>query len=94
MNQTIHRSSLVLVTSIWSPHMVPLARELFSILGSNFKMVLFERTHQERLKTGWNDLDERPIWLAGPPESQSEFQNLDALCRQADVALLGAMATL
>jgi glycosyltransferase involved in cell wall biosynthesis len=91
MNQTIRRLTFVLATNIWSPHMVPLGRELFSILGSNFKMVLFERTHQERLKTGWNELDERPIWLAGPPESQSEFQNLDALCQQADVALCGAV---
>jgi glycosyltransferase involved in cell wall biosynthesis len=85
--------SLVLATNIWSPHMVPLARELFALLGSDFKMVVFSKVDQERLKTGWSDIEERPIWLAGPPESDSDFRELDDFCRKADVVLLGAVPT-
>jgi hypothetical protein len=83
--------SLVLGTNIWSPHQVPLGRELSGMLGRHFKMVLFDRIHDERLKTGWGDIIERPTWLAGPPESESDLRTLNNFCQEADVALLGGV---
>lgn len=82
----------ILGTNIYSPHLVPLCRELAELVGeSHFRMLLFEKMHNERIGMGWEDISKRPAWLLGPPQDDQSFHELADICMDADVAILGAV---
>lgn len=86
------RRKLVWATNIWSPHMVPLARELAEELGpGRFAMLVFEAVHEERLRLGWPELSDRPEWLLGPPGNAVESASLAEEIYAAEVAVVGSV---
>ena len=72
--------------------MVPLAMEIASIIGKErFRMVLFEKVHDERTKMGWDTGEVKPEWSIGPPTNESDYLCLLRICLDAEVAVLGSV---
>lgn len=80
---------ITLATNVWSPHMVPIAEELYNEIGARFKMIVFEPLHDERERTGWSNIKIRPSWLEGPPRNRREHIKLRTACVEVDVLLMG-----
>ncbi|MEI7831710.1 MAG: glycosyltransferase family 4 protein [bacterium] len=53
-----------------------------------FQMVLFDPITDERKKLGWEQNNEHE-WIIGPPENETERQQLFARCMDADVMIFG-----
>ncbi len=77
------------VTNIISPHQLPLARRLASIVGSeNFRFAATEPPHAEREKLGWiSQVNESWILRAG--EHEEDRKEFEQWWDEADVVLCG-----
>jgi hypothetical protein len=83
--------SLAYCTNYWNHHQAPVCGELASLLGEDrFKMCLFERPSEERLKLGYVNIVPNLKWVAGPPKTSNDMERLSQIICDADVAVLGA----
>ncbi|MDM1722265.1 glycosyltransferase family 4 protein [Acinetobacter towneri] len=77
------------VTNIVSHHQLPLARELYNLVGEdNFLFVATEALDQERLKNGWQG-EYTEKWIINPNNSIEEKEKFDKFWDEADVVLCG-----
>lgn len=77
------------VTNIISPHQLPLARQIASIVGeNNFRFAAVAQPDPERLRLGWrsNDTEE---WILRPGENESDIDEYNRWWHEADVVLCG-----
>jgi hypothetical protein len=84
-------STLAYCTNIWIHHQSPVCTEFSRLLGENhFKLCLFEAVSEERIRLGYARTVPELNWIAGPPSSGSEMEQLLQIVCDADVAVLGA----
>ena len=82
-------------TNIWSHHQGCVCRELATLLGNDFKMVMFQpldcEWSRERMEMGWNLLPPDEPWCIGPPKNDIELTagNFNKYMLDADVAVIG-----
>lgn len=82
--------SLAYGVNIWTHHQAPLCRELVRFLGDDhFTMCLFEPVDEERRRLGWAAEVPKHPWIAGPPSSRRDIEQLIRIVCDADVAILG-----
>lgn len=75
-------------TNFINHHQVPLADELYKILGDQYKLVSFEPIPDEFLKRGYYDFSDKPYHIKGYLCKNSEL--VKYLARESDVLLHGA----
>ncbi|MDR3414063.1 MAG: glycosyltransferase family 4 protein [Formivibrio sp.] len=90
-NQPAGGFSLAYCTNIWNHYQAPVCTEFSKSLGNDaFNLCLFEPVHEERRQLGWgNDIPDYR-WIKGPPTSKNDFERLNQIVCNADVAVLGA----
>lgn len=89
MNLGANVMKILQVTNIVSHHQLPLARELYNLVGEdNFLFVATEALDQERLKNGWQG-EYTEKWIINPNNSIEEKEKFDKFWDEADVVLCG-----
>lgn len=69
--------TIALLTNIISPHQLPLANEVASVIGEeNFHYVYSEPFHKERINLGW-DGDNYPCWCSCKEENGAALNSAD-----------------
>lgn len=82
-------------TNIWNHHQGPVCRELAKLLGSDFKMFVFQPLDcdwsRERLSMGWNLIPPNEPWIVGPPKRGTEISSsfFQGWIESADVLIYG-----
>jgi glycosyltransferase involved in cell wall biosynthesis len=77
-------------TNLWNHYQASLCREFANLLGETcFKMCLFEHVPEEQRNLGWASKVPDHKWIAGPPSTPEDMQQLEQLVCDADVAVLG-----
>lgn len=71
-------------------HQLPLCRALAGLTGGKFTFVATEPVEQERLDTGWQDLNYAYDFVLRAFEGDAEWQQAMALAEEADVVLIGS----
>ena len=85
-----NRMKLVLVTNMWNHHMAPLASRLLSLLGTgSFSMIVTAPVAEEYARLGYENPAVLPQYVIGPPTDEESRREIDRLCMEADVALMG-----
>lgn len=75
-------------TNFINHHQVPLADEMFRILGDDYKFVSFEPIPEEFIRRGYPDFSDRPYHIKGYLLENSEL--VEYLCKESDILLHGA----
>lgn len=77
------------ITNIVSHHQLPLAVELFKLVGEeNFLFAALGRPTSERLNNGWSS-DYNESWIVHPNESASDNQRYNDFWSAADIVICG-----
>lgn len=76
-------------TNFINHHQVPVADELYDILGSDYTFVSTMPITEERLRLGYPDFSDKP-YLLNAYESKENYQKAMDLALSSDVVILGA----
>lgn len=77
------------VANIVSHHQLPLAKELYKLVGSdNFLFAAMGKLDQDRLKNGWKS-EYAESWIIHPSESVEEQKIFNQFWHEADVVICG-----
>lgn len=77
------------ITNIVSHHQLPLAKELYKLVGSdNFLFAAMGKLDQDRLKNGWKS-EYAESWIIHPSESVEEQKIFNQFWHEADVVICG-----
>ena len=83
--------SLTIVTSIPSPHQIPLAKALNARLPGKFKMVCTQPIASHRLGMGWEDSCPDAEWMLRIWQSETARQAMSRAISESDAVIYGAI---
>ena len=79
--------TLVFLTNLVNHHQIPIADELYSLLGRNYIYVAFERVPDELLKGGYKEEIQRPYIIKAYESIPHQIQKI---VDDADVVIIGS----
>lgn len=84
---------IAFVTSIPSPHQLPLGEALYIRLGETFRMVCTTPMDEERMKLGWKEPEVDLPWLLCTWKSANAQEKLMEILETYDVVIYAAVST-
>lgn len=82
--------NVVFYSNYLTHHQLPLCQALYRLTGGQFTFIATEQTEQERLDSGWCDLNREYDFVLRVYDGEAEKQQAIQLAEQADVVIHGS----